>query len=93
MKILLTLFLILILSGCLKPKLNHHHHFVSMGIKDLPLILLDQDTGRICYAGDSPAPSNYWDWYQSNVGRGTPALKNPNPSESYFFCSDLVAER
>ncbi len=86
MRVLLVTLLALALGGCSKPK--QRHHFVSAGIKDLPLILLDQDTGRICYAGDSPAPGEYFQWYNANVGRGTP--QSPSDSDSYFFCSDVV---
>jgi hypothetical protein len=56
-----------------------------MGIKDLPLILLDQDTGKICYAGESPAPSQYVEWYNANVG----AITEDTP----LFCSDVVRKQ
>jgi hypothetical protein len=84
MKILPIVFLGLILSGCLKPKQTIHHHFVSVGIKDLPLILLDQDTGKICYAGDPTGPSAYLDWYGTNVGKIT--------EKAPYYCSDVTEE-
>lgn len=76
--------LVIVIDGCSKPR--QRHHFVTAGVKDLPLILLDQDTGKICYAGDSPGNAAYLDWYKANVGRETPI----GPSESHFYCSDVV---
>ena len=83
--IIQIVFLALILSGCSRPEHLTHHHFVSMGIKDLPLILLDQDTGKICYAGEPPAPSQYVEWYNANVG----AITEDTP----LFCSDVVRKQ
>jgi hypothetical protein len=71
----------LLICGCSKPP-HQPHHFVSLGIKDLPLILVDQDTGKVCYAGMSPAPGEYMDWYTKNVG--------PITEEEPMFCSDVV---
>ena len=83
--IIQIVFLTLLLSGCSRPERPTHHHFVSMGIKDLPLILLDQDTGKICYAGDSPATSEYLTWYEANVGQ-------IGVGHPLFFCSDVAVE-
>ncbi len=71
----------LLVCGCSKPP-HQSHHFVSLGIKDLPLILLDEDTGKICYAGTSPGSYEYLDWYKKNVGLITD--KEP------MYCSDVV---
>lgn len=61
------------------PKSNH---FVSLGIKDLPLIVLDQDSGKVCYAGTPPGASEYLNWYSSNVG--------PITDDEPMYCSDVV---
>ena len=61
---------------------KQHHQFVSFGVKDLPLLLVDQETGRICFAGVPPAPGEYVKWFNENVG--TITMTNP------LFCSDVV---
>jgi hypothetical protein len=73
--------LALFVCGCSAPP-HQSHHFVSLGIKDLPLILMDQDTGKVCYAGTSPGNSDYSDWYAKNVG--------PTTEKEPFYCSDVV---
>lgn len=73
--------LALLVCGCSKPP-HQSHHFVSLGIKDLPLILMDQDTGKVCYAGTSPAISEYSEWYTKNVG--------PITEKEPMYCSDVV---
>lgn len=77
-----TVLLALSLCACARPSRRSPHHFVSLGIKDLPLILMDQDTGKVCYAGSSPAASAYLEWYTSNVG--------PITEDKPMYCSDVV---
>lgn len=81
MKVLLTVLLAVPLSAC-SGRPHQKHHFVSLGIKDLPLILLDQATGKICYAGMSPGSGEYLDWYAKNVG--------PITENEPMYCSDVV---
>lgn len=73
--------LALLICGCSKSP-HQSHHFVSLGIKDLPLILLDQDTGKVCYARTAPGTSEYLDWYAKNVG--------PITENEPMYCSDVV---
>jgi hypothetical protein len=81
MRMLLAILLAFSLSACSKHP-HQSHHFVSLGIKDLPLILLDQDTGKVCYAGMSPGSGEYLDWYAKNVG--------PITENEPMYCSDVV---
>jgi hypothetical protein len=81
MRVLLTVLLAVSLNACSEQP-HQAHHFVSLGIKDLPLILLDQDTGKVCYAGMSPGSGEYLDWYAKNVG--------PTTEKEPMYCSDVV---
>lgn len=81
MRALLTISLAVSLSAC-SAHPHQTHHFVSLGIKDLPLILLDQDTGKVCYAGTAPGSGEYLDWYAKNVG--------PITDNEPMYCSDVV---
>jgi hypothetical protein len=57
-----------LLAGCARRQRPHqHHHFVSLGVKDLPLILFDQASSKVCFAGNSPMPPAYLSWMQENV--------------------------
>jgi hypothetical protein len=83
MEVSITIFVLAELCTSLvscKPK----HNFVSAGIKDLPLLVFDQATSKVCFAGAPPMPPAYMNWIRENV---SPEQSPEHP----YYCSDVAS--